>query len=418
MDLGLKLYYNMVTLTHFSIEETCSVGVLFAEHSVPWGELKGTLHFMLLGVDGMSLKKKMAIALILLCLTGLSSIQCINSQLTNNIFISPDGSVSGTTQIQRNGNRYTLTGNIYDQVLVVECNNIVVNGGGFTLQGAGGWGTAGVAGKESSAAINLSCSDVTIQNFKITGWEIGIYGAYNNNTVASNFISETQSCIAIYADNYNVVGNFLAKSISGVLDKGNNDVFKRNWIINDWQAFLIFDTTGHIITVNRIENNTEAINTSYGEGLEIYCNNFIDNQMNMATSNDAISLPIFGNGGSLPSWDNGEKGNYWNDYNGMDANQDGVGDSLYVVRTVPYTIDRYPLITPFDIAEPSINSTPAISSSISPIPISNSNTNPTTGTQPTNNPNQQTMLLVVTAALAAYLAVIVSIATFRNKKSK
>jgi hypothetical protein len=370
----------------------------------------------------MSLKKKMAFILIILCLTSLSALQSVKSQTTNSIFINPDGSVSGTTLIQQSGNQYIVTGNIYDQVLVVECNNIVVNGGGFALQGASGWGAAGVAGKESSAAINLTCSNVIIKNFKITGWEVGIYGAFNNNTVANNFISETRSCIAIYADNYNVVGNYLSNSIDGVLDKGNNDVLSKNWIVNDWHAFLIYQTSGHIIEGNRIENNTEAINTSYGEGLEIYGNNFIDNQMNIAIANDAITLPIFGNGGSLPFWENGKKGNYWSAYIGVDANHDGVGDTPYVVRTVPYTTDRYPLITPYDIAEPSINSAIALSPSSSPIPISDNNansqpaTNPTTTNQQTNRPNQLTILLIVIAALAAYLSVVISIATFKNKK--
>jgi hypothetical protein len=370
------------------------------------------------------LKEKMAFTLIILCLTSLSALQSVKSQTTNSVFINPDGSVSGTTIIQQSGNQYIVTGNIYDQVLVVECNNIVVNGGGFALQGAGGWGAAGVAGKESSAAINLTCSNVIIKNFKITGWEVGIYGAFNNNTVANNFISETRSCIAIYADNYNVVGNYLSNSIDGVLDKGNNDVLSKNWIINDWQAFLIYQTSGHTIEGNRIENNTEAINTSYGEGLEIYGNNFIDNQMNIAIANDAITLPIFGNGGSLPFWDNGKKGNYWSDYIGADANHDGVGDTPYVVRTVPYTTDRYPLITSYDIAEPSINSATALSPSNSPIPISDNNansqpaSNPTTANQQTNSPNQKTILFIVIAALAAYLSVVISIATFRNKKQK
>src|SRR5665647_2198563 len=102
----------------------------------------------------MNLKEKMAFTLIILCLTSLSALQSVKSQTTNSIFINPDGSVSGTTLIQQSGNQYIVTGNIYDQILVVECNNIVVNGGGFALQGAGGWGATGVAGKESSAAIN------------------------------------------------------------------------------------------------------------------------------------------------------------------------------------------------------------------------------------------------------------------------
>lgn len=76
----------------------------------------------------MSLKKTMAFTLVLLCLTSLGIIQCVKSQLTNNIFIHPDGSVSGTTKIQHNGNLYTLTDNIYDQVLVIECNNMIVDG--------------------------------------------------------------------------------------------------------------------------------------------------------------------------------------------------------------------------------------------------------------------------------------------------
>lgn len=374
----------------------------------------------------MNMKMNIAIALVLLlCLTSSASVQSIKSQSTNSIYIRPDGSISGTSEIQHKGNLYTLTGNINDQILVVECNNIVVDGGSFTLQGAGGWGVAGVAGKESSAAINLTCSNVTIQNFKITGWEVGIYCAFNNNTLASNFISETRSCIAIYADNSFIVGNYLANSIDGMLDKGNNDTFTGNWIVNNYQAFLIYQTVGHIIAANRIENNTEAINTSYGEGLEIYHNNFINNLMNVGIANDDLWFPIGGSDGSLPSWDNGKEGNYWSNYTGVDANHDGVGDIPYVVRTVPYTSDRYPLIVPYDVPELSINSTIQLSPSISPMPISNSNansqpaTNSTTGNQPTNNPNQQKIALIVVAAtLAAYLAVIIVIVLSSKKANK
>jgi hypothetical protein len=374
----------------------------------------------------MNLKKNLAFALLLLCLTSLTVIQGVKAQSSSNICINPDGSITGTTSIQRNGDRYTLTANIYNSPLVITCNNIVVDGGSFSLQGAGGWGTAGAAGKESSAAINLTCSNVTIQNFKITGWEVGVHGAFNNNTVANNFISETRSCIAIYADNYRVTGNYLANSIDGVLDKGNNDAFTENWVVNDYEAFLIYQqTSGHSITQNRIENNTVAINTYNGEGLTIYQNNFMNNKNNVLTISDAFSAPLGGSGGTLPPWDNGKIGNYWSNYTGADANHDGIGDTSYIVRSDIYTFDRYPLMSPFDVPEPTISSTSSLPTpETTPTSPTNSNTNPlnsTATTQPPNSPattqnkQLQVILAITAAALATYLIVLVAIGTFRNK---
>jgi hypothetical protein len=383
------------------------------------------------GADDMSLKKKITFSLIVLCLTSISALQSVESQTTSTVFINSDGSVSGTTQIQHSGNHYILTGDIIDQVLVVECNNIVVDGGAFTLQGAGGWGTAGALGKESLAAINLTCSNVIIENFKITGWEVGIYGAYNNNTVANCFISETQSCIAIYADNYNVVGNYLANSISGVLDKGNNDVFSKNWIVNDWQAFLIFQTSGHVIDGNRIENNTEAMNTSDGEGLQICQNDFINNEKNVAVSIDHLSFSL-PTGDTLPAWDNNKEGNYWSNYTGVDANIDGIGDTPYVIRSDDvYTVDRYPLVSPFNVTEPLITSNATIglpSSDDSATPSSNAGINGLglpASTQPPSfasavekNTQLQVILGIISAALAAYLIVLVDKGTFGRKNKQ
>jgi nitrous oxidase accessory protein NosD len=42
------------------------------------------------------------------------------------------------------------------------------------------------------------------------------------------------------------------------------------------------------------------------------------------------------------------RGNYWADYNGTDANHDGVGDTPYVIDAT--NSDNYPLLTPVNIA--------------------------------------------------------------------
>ena len=42
------------------------------------------------------------------------------------------------------------------------------------------------------------------------------------------------------------------------------------------------------------------------------------------------------------NWDDGKEGNFWSDYNGTDSNNDGVGDTPYMIDTLNQ--DRYPLL--------------------------------------------------------------------------
>ena len=52
------------------------------------------------------------------------------------IAIEPDGSINSTTApIQRVGNTYTLTGDIINKTIVVQRDNIILNGDGHLLEG-------------------------------------------------------------------------------------------------------------------------------------------------------------------------------------------------------------------------------------------------------------------------------------------
>ena len=272
--------------------------VLREERSVPRGELLWGFAALLLIDDATmrAINRKLVLVCVLVCLISLTTFASgIKAQSNGIIFINSDGSVSGTSSIQRDGTLYSLTGNVYDSPIVILRNNIVLDGEGFVLQGEGGWGTPGQSGLEATSAINLTCSNVTVCNFNIFGWEVGILGSYNGNTISNSTITETDRAIAIYADDYIVTGNYLANSIYGVRIQGNSISILQNQIVNNYCGFLISSSSGLIIAENKIANNSTALNIDNmpPSSFQIYLNNFIigANATIATTTSDALGLP-------------------------------------------------------------------------------------------------------------------------------
>jgi len=80
---------------------------------------------------------------------------------------------------------------------------------------------------------------------------------------------------------------------------------------------------------NKIENNGVGVRLSLGSQnpSTVFLNNLINNTLQATGS---------------AKWDNGVEGNYWNDYNGTDNNDDGIGDN-----NLPHLgLDYYPLMGP------------------------------------------------------------------------
>ena len=212
------------------------------------------------------------------------------------IYIRPDGSVEGTDKIQRDGDIYTFTDNIYDEI-VIERDNIVVDGAGCTLQGKG-----------SGTGIDLSDrSNVTIKNMKIQAFWGGIYlDSSSNNTISGNNVTANNFMgIDISRSSNNTVfgNNITANTYCGIyLGSSSNNAISGNNIANNDYGIRLLLSHNNVISGNNITNNQDGVHMHYGSNHNtIFGNAITENTYNgiilTESSNNSISRNNMANNG-------------------------------------------------------------------------------------------------------------------------
>ena len=235
-----------------------------------------------------------ALALLLLSSTLISSflMQPVWAATTK-IYIRADGSVDPlTAPILNVGNSiYTLTENISNSI-VVERDNIVIDGANYTIQGTEQLGSKGI---EFEGRTN-----VTTKNFNIALFAIGIYVTNSNsNNITRNNITSNRFEGIIFQSSFgnSISGNNITNSTDGpgiVLSYSSNNNIVCSNNLKDNQHGIVFSTSSYNNTV--YENNIKN-NSAYGI-LSSDCsdNNFFGN--NITNNNHGIvvrkySDPIF-----------------------------------------------------------------------------------------------------------------------------
>jgi len=256
------------------------------------------------------------------------------------IYIRADGTVEGTDKFQRDGNVYTFTDNIVNQSIVVEKDNIVVDGAGYTLQGDG---------TIESIWLENRCN-VTIRNMQIThfGAGIKIMGNCENNAIIGNNITnighETAAngiWVTFGASNNTISGNNITNNYVGIfVYMGGDNIISENYITSNGLGIWIAGGSNRIIR-NDITNNGVGVSVDIGGNI-IYHNNFVNNTVQAAVNEASSAINIWDD--SYPSG-----GNYWSNYKGTDNNGDGVGDSPYIIDE--NNQDNSPLVNPTIIPE-------------------------------------------------------------------
>ena len=185
---------------------------------------------------------------------------------TGTIYVKSDGSVDPiTAPIQRIGNIYTFSENIYDEI-VVEKDNVVVDGAGYTLQGTGS-GT----GVDLSERIN-----VTISNMEIRDFHYGVYlcSSISNSLLGNNVTNNNYGIRLRYSLNNNVSGNNIRNSFYGIWLTGssNNTINENSITANNNDGIWLSGSSDY----NKVSGN-EIKNNGHGIRVDDYSNNIFRN---------------------------------------------------------------------------------------------------------------------------------------------
>ena len=238
--------------------------------------------------------------------------------------------------------------NIQNGIYMQSCNSITVTDNTFTnIAGVGihmvSSGSSTVTGNtltSTSTGVYLHLCDFSLVSGNTVSNSVnGINLFYSSScTVTMNTITGTGLGTGLtlsllndcYVNCNTISGNRYGLSVSNA----NSNTIKGNTVVNNMYGIYLYRSSSNTLTCNKVANNMYCIYAFFwADDNNIYHNNFIDNTIQVYTYY------------ATNTWDNGypSGGNYWSDYTGSDTNNDGIGDTPYVISLSEN--DNYPLMT-------------------------------------------------------------------------
>jgi parallel beta-helix repeat protein len=251
------------------------------------------------------------------------------------------------------------------QVILINCNNITIENLDLsnTDIGIALWKT-----ENSKISNNTVCNNDyygirlydSSNNNTITGNNVSnnneegirLYSSSNNNTITGNNVSNNndEGILLYNSCNNSITANTFSNRYGIVLSSSsNNNTITGNNVSNNRGGILLYNSCNNSITANTFSNRY-GIYLYSSSNNRIYFNNFINNSDNVdyykSTNiwNSPLEISYTYDGTTYKSY----LGNYWDDYEGTDADGDGIGDTHYSIYSENDESDVYPLMKPFE----------------------------------------------------------------------
>jgi parallel beta-helix repeat protein len=197
-------------------------------------------------------------------------------------------------------------------------------------------------------------TNITVRDLNLTNNVQGLVLKNTTNSLVEN-VRITNNWDGLYLQRWSNSNTIIDSTVSNNLGLGgigiyvstsSSNTIRNNSISNNYCG-LVFDSTvyenvigyqptGNTVKDNVVTGNTVANNSLVGVELiqseenVFYDNNFVNNTQQVLSTN------------STNAWDNGDEGNYWQDYSGQDLNKTGFGDAPYVIDD--NNLDNHPLM--------------------------------------------------------------------------
>ena len=215
---------------------------------------------------------------------------------------------------------YVFNGTYYENIVVNKTINLIG-------EDRSPWNASVIDGGGSGDAVHVSVDRVNISGFTINNsGHVGIEIRSNYNNISDNVISNNEMGISLNYSNYNHISDNLIQLSSNYcgisFHYSNNNILYENTIISNYLYGVHVDSSSNnnVMYHNNFNNTRNAYDTS----TNIWYNDTL------------------------------HEGNYWSDYFGIDADDDGIGDTHYSIHG-GISQDYYPLMIPFGKNPPNAN---------------------------------------------------------------